>query len=104
MLVDIIGVPMGFTVSSANIHDAKLLEKKLKDAINHGICNIKKNVHCTLKLDKGYYSYQYEAITFEFWYDVDILSRGEENKEKLVVSYFCIFATTPSGMAVPIGL
>lgn len=82
MLVDKIGVPMGFTISGANIHDSKLLEKTLQDAINHGIFAKNKNKDCTLMLDKGYDGQPSEAIAFKFGYYADILSRGEEKKEK----------------------
>ena len=78
------GCPIGFTISGANVHDIKLLEKIILESRKKALCLIKENnINMNLCLDKGYYRALAEIIAFTYGYESHIQSRGEEKKKEI---------------------
>lgn len=82
IMTDQIGMILGFTLSGANVHDMKLLDKTLVEGSLLSLYSEDERKKMHLCLDKGYYGEPAEICAFLHGFEPHIQSRGEEIKEK----------------------
>lgn len=81
LMTDANGIPLGLSVAGANVHDIRLLEQTIDDALDR-LPHLDEDLEAHMALDKGYDSRSVRSLLENVYgYIAHIKSRGDESKE-----------------------